>query len=182
MAVFCIIGKSGVGKTTIFNCVRKDLNIPTTVPYTTRPIRPHEREFKDYIFLSDIMWGQLGKEDVFIAQQTFKVANGEVWKYAFNKEDFKNHDNIIIVGTPEVINLLRKEGIEVISIKIVTNEFKRIIRLFIRKDNQGLKEMFRRFFSDRNDFKMFKAEYTVKNNELNSCLKQIKNIINTKKA
>ena len=52
--LFILSGPSGVGKGTIRKELMKDksLNLYYSVSMTTRPIRPHEEEGKDYYFVS----------------------------------------------------------------------------------------------------------------------------------
>lgn len=55
--VFCIMGKSGSGKDTIFKEIIKDnsLNLKKIVGYTTRPKRVEENDGVEYNFIDDDM-------------------------------------------------------------------------------------------------------------------------------
>ena len=48
MKIIYIIGKSSVGKDTIYQILKKKMNLKTYVMYTTRPIRTGERNGKIY--------------------------------------------------------------------------------------------------------------------------------------
>ncbi|MDO4496832.1 MAG: guanylate kinase [Bacteroidales bacterium] len=50
--VYCIVGPSGVGKTTAVEWASKALNIGVVRSYTTRPMRPGEVDGIDHIFVN----------------------------------------------------------------------------------------------------------------------------------
>lgn len=49
--IIAIVGPSGSGKTHLVKFLRKELNIPTIISYTSRPKRPEEKEGTDHFFL-----------------------------------------------------------------------------------------------------------------------------------
>lgn len=49
--IIAIVGPSGSGKTHLVKFLRKELNIPTIISYTSRPKRPEEKEGIDHFFL-----------------------------------------------------------------------------------------------------------------------------------
>ena len=51
MKIIYIIGKSSVGKDTIYQILKKKMNLKTYVMYTTRPIRTGEKNGIDYYYL-----------------------------------------------------------------------------------------------------------------------------------
>ena len=50
MKIIYIIGKSSVGKDTIYQILKKKMNLKTYVMYTTRPIRTGEKNGIDYYY------------------------------------------------------------------------------------------------------------------------------------
>ena len=93
--IFCIIGKTGVGKTTIAKAVSTTLNIPIIVTYTNRPKRPNEKDGVDYHFVDDKYFDD--NIDDFIDLRCYKVATGEIWKYGISKKQINKRDNYIVV-------------------------------------------------------------------------------------
>lgn len=51
--IIAIVGPSGSGKTHLAKFLRKELNIPTIVSYTTRPARADEKNGTDHLFLDN---------------------------------------------------------------------------------------------------------------------------------
>ena len=56
MRIIYIVGKSSVGKDTIYQILKKKLNIKTYVMYTTRPIRTGEKNGVDYYPPNGRIW------------------------------------------------------------------------------------------------------------------------------
>ena len=52
--IYCILGMSGAGKTTIAKQVETLMNTPVLVSYTSRPIRPGEEEGVDYHYVNNL--------------------------------------------------------------------------------------------------------------------------------
>ena len=51
--VFCIIGRSGVGKSTLERKVSERLNFKRLISCTTRPMRGGEKEGIDYYYINN---------------------------------------------------------------------------------------------------------------------------------
>ena len=50
--IFCLMGKSAVGKDTIFKVLQEDFpQIKSVIMYTTRPIRENEKNGQEYFFV-----------------------------------------------------------------------------------------------------------------------------------
>ena len=102
--IFCIIGKSGVGKTTLAKNVSRALNIPMIVSYTSRPKRSKEKDKEDYFFVNSYYFDEHYKE--FIDLREYNVATGDTWKYGISKKQInKKKDYIAVVDTDGYKNL-----------------------------------------------------------------------------
>lgn len=168
---FC--GLSGTGKSTIAREISKLLNIPFVITYTTRPIRPGEKNGVDYHFINSCTWSTMNLCNNIVAPQEFNVVNGQVWKYGINKHDLTDNNNIIMVLTPSGVSDLRSLGYEVISVCIEVDEDIRLKRIYNRNDNQGKNEIKRRTDKDKLAFKNFTPDYIIKNNMcLNDAIEQ----------
>nr|DAI00480.1 MAG TPA: GMPK protein [Caudoviricetes sp.] len=67
--IIAIVGPSGSGKTHLVKFLRKELNIPTIISYTSRPKRPEEKEGTDHFFLPVTM--QLPPSEEMLAHTVF---------------------------------------------------------------------------------------------------------------
>lgn len=97
--IYCIMGMSGTGKTTIAREVSKRTKVPIIVSYTTRPKRPGEEEGVDYKYV-DNNYFNMYKDD-FLDIREYTVADGSVWKYGYKIDDFADEkkDYIIVIDT-----------------------------------------------------------------------------------
>lgn len=178
--IFCIVGLSGTGKTTIFKEVMKLINIKNICSLTTRPQRPQERHGVDYFFINNNEFEKLDKKNKIIAGQDFNVANGQLWRYGFNKEDVDlllKENNILIVCTPKGVSDFKNAGYDVVSILIEVDEAERMERIIGRKDNQGIAEIKRRNKADKLLFEGFEADWNVQNKDLAVAVQDVVNII-----
>lgn len=174
---FC--GLSGTGKSTIAREISKLLKFPFVITYTTRPIRPGEKDGVDYHFINDAAWNELNSKEIIVAPQSFEVASGDVWNYGIDKTEL--NQNTVMVLTPSGVNDLRAIGYDVVSFYIDINEDIRLERIYGRNDNQGREEIKRRSIADRQIFKQFKPDYIINNNgTLRETLDQFFNIIQYK--
>lgn len=58
--IICIVGLSGCGKTSLTKEIEKQLNIPSIVSYTTRPMRDGETDGVEHIFVGEKEFDELG--------------------------------------------------------------------------------------------------------------------------
>lgn len=156
-SIIILIGESASGKSTIEKkLVNKRLK--KIISYTTRPIRPNEKDGIDYHYISKEEF--LDKlQNGFFAEYT--IYNS--WYYGIAVPDCK--DDSIVVVEPHGFKQLRKiNGLNVISFYIKTDERERLIRMVKRGDN--LLEVFRRIFSDQGVFQFIEDEvdYVINNN------------------
>lgn len=102
--IFCIIGKTGVGKTTLAKNISRNLHIPIIVSYTSRPKRKKEKDKEDYFFVDHGYFDEHKNE--FIDLREYTVANGEIWEYGISKKQInKKKDYIAVVDTEGYKNL-----------------------------------------------------------------------------
>ncbi|WMJ21927.1 guanylate kinase [Paludicola sp. MB14-C6] len=156
--LYCILGKSGVGKDTLFKQIMKttDLNIQPIIPYTTRPKRSNEQEGVQYHFVNDQELAELEKQNKVIEKRQYDTVFG-VWSY-FTVDtglDFKN--NYLFITTLEAIEKLANwygpENIVIIYLEI--SDRVRLERAINRENTQespNYSEVCRRYLADEIDF------------------------------
>ena len=157
--VFVFLGKSGVGKDTLFNLIIKDLQYLTKiVPITTRPIRPGEENGKDYRFVTDEQFQKMIRDNELLEHRKYTVKNVDdtdtYWYYGHPSG--KNERYSALIGTPEVCNSLHKNpDIYVIPIYINVADDERLYRMIKRETQSSepnYRELIRRYNQDNIDF------------------------------
>lgn len=190
--IYCICGKSSTGKDTIYKRILEDksLDLKTIVTYTTRPIREGEVNGREYYFIDENEADRLEALGKVIEMRAYNTVHG-VWKYltADNGNINLANENYLIIGTLESFVKIRdyfgREKIVPIYIEVDDGvRLERALKRERRQENPKYEEMCRRFLADANDFSREKlAEADVKkifkNDDLEECIKSIKNYINT---
>lgn len=163
-----VIGKAGSGKNTILsNFINKnketkfitvlnhDLGLTAfetvfniVIPFTTRPMRPGEREGVDYHFITKeralqlIDLGQVAQYAVF-----------NDWIYGTLFEDYDEHRINLGIYTPKAINNLNpKDNFNITTVYIIAKDKDRMLRQLNREKNPDVHEIARRFLADEIDF------------------------------
>ena len=79
---FCLMGKSSLGKDTIFSKIKddKDLNLKPVVSYTTRPKRINETQGVEYFFINKEDLDKFENENKVIEKRVYDTIHGK-WYY-----------------------------------------------------------------------------------------------------
>jgi len=136
MNILVLLGKSASGKDTIAkHILAKHSEFKKAVSHTTRPIRSGEVEGIDYHYVSDEVFDSM--KDSFIEQTSYNV-NGELWRYGFSKEEFKEDGNYLVILNPRGLEAFLKSDLKkyVKILYVSCKETERVIRYFVR-DNGG---------------------------------------------
>ena len=78
--IYYICGKSAVGKDSIFQELVKRSDLKRIIPYTTRPMRPMEKEGEEYHFLLEEEFLKLLSEGKMMESRSYDTAFG-LWYY-----------------------------------------------------------------------------------------------------
>ena len=185
--IFYVMGKSSVGKDTIYNMLvnDKELGLKTIVGYTTRPMREGEVNGREYFFVNEDELKKLEQAGKVIEKRGYNTVYG-VWNY-FTVDDENinlNENNYVLIGTLESYSNVRDYyGNEVVvPIYIEVEDGIRLIRAINREMTQNTpkyEELCRRFLADAKDFaEEILDELDIKkryNNEnLDKCYEEIK--------
>ena len=173
---------SGVGKTTLTKRIQqKYKSFKISVSHTTRAPRSNEIDGVDYFFVSKEKFTQLIKEKKFYEHaKIFENYYGTLKK---NVDDMKNENDIIFdidwQGTKQLTNF---KNLNLIKIYLITSKDELKKRLINRNQNSP-QEIEKRFNSFDDDIKHWNDyDYIIINKNLETCFKQIENIIISNKA
>ena len=188
MKIIYIVGKSSVGKDTIYQILKKKMNIKTYVMYTTRPIRTGEKNGIDYYYLKqEEMEKYINETDSKVMEyRTYNTVYGP-WIYAtIIDNQFDIDEDLLMEGTLESYNAVRKyfknnEKINVIPIYIEVDDGVRLERALKREreqKNPKYEELCRRFLADSKDFSEEKIRESgitkrFQNNNIDECIQEI---------
>jgi guanylate kinase len=163
--IYCLMGKSATGKDSIYEQIldRGGLPLHRIVPYTTRPIRPGEKDGREYHFCDEKRVEQLEKEGRIIELREYNTVYG-IWKY-FTVDDGEidpSEKNYLYIVTLEGYLKIQKYfgKNRVVPLYIEVEDGERLTRAIARekKGKQQYEEMCRRFLSDAEDFSEEKLE------------------------
>jgi len=148
-----LMGMSASGKDTLRKMLI-DKGLKPAVSYTTRPIRENEQNGRDYHFISPDEYNKLESDNFFIESESFKVANGDVWKYGKSRDTIENAD--ILIATPSGVSKLL-ENFDRKMFYIVEVQCRPEVR-FERSIKRGddRKEANRRMKADAADFNVWR--------------------------
>jgi guanylate kinase len=179
--IFCLLGASATGKSTIESIIHNKGTMNKIVSSTTRPMRSNEKDNVDYHYISkDEFLSKLEKGD-FIESTSYNVATGDTWYYGVDKTNLDLNKNYICVVNPrgyrQMRDVLGKDNVVGILVKV--NVFKRLIHSFKRDSKAIVREIIRRLIADHKDFKGIEKEidYIVKNRNIDKSVGLIINRI-----
>ena len=181
---FCIVlsSPSGAGKTSISKKLLKiDKSISLSISCTTRPKRKGEKHKKDYLFISEKQFTDLIKKNQFLEHaQVFGFKYGTLKKTILSF--FKKKKDVLFDIDWQGFQQLKQTNMEVVGIFILPPSKKELVnRLKTRgRDTKG--EMKKRMNLVQNEISHFpEYDYVVINKDINICVKQIKNIIDSER-
>lgn len=188
--IFCLMGKSGSGKDTVFKHLMEDrtLNLKPFVGYTTRPKRINETEGIEYHFINEALLEEYKSLGKIIEQRVYDTVYGK-WHYCtVDDGQIKlEEDNYLLIVTLEAFKSLKTYFGQdaVIPLYITLDDGIRLERALKRErqqDNPNYDELCRRFLADQIDFSQevldacgIKKYYI--NEVLDTCVREIRNYI-----
>jgi guanylate kinase len=177
---FCIVlsSPSGAGKTSISKKIlQKDNKISLSISCTTRPKRKGEINKKDYIFLSEEDFQKQIKNGDFLEYASVFGYRYGTLRQTVNRFFNKKRDVLFDIDW-QGYQQLKQSGMEVVGIFILPPNKKELIRRLKNRGRDTLEEMKKRMSLAQDEISHFpEYDYVVVNNDLDSCVTKIQNII-----
>lgn len=180
-----LLGKSASGKDTVVNnLIHNYYGYEKIITWTTRPMRPGEKQDLTYHFTDDEDFEEKIEEGFFAEWKKYNSVFG-TWYYGTAVEDVtKDTDDKVIILTPngyeDIKEYINKE--DVLSVYLDSSVKTLYKRLKLRGDNP--KEIRRRLLHDIKDFRGIKnnVDVVIKNNrrdlkELTELIKDMHDIV-----
>ena len=158
--LFCLLGKSGAGKDTLFEQVTHSPafcgRISPVVLYTTRPKRESEVCGKHYHFVSVGQMDELERRGCIVEKRQYDTVHG-VWHYFTAAFELPERGDLITITTPHgTKKLAGKIGAQnMVLIHLVASDKTRLERSIVREGKQtrpNYAEVCRRYLADEQDF------------------------------
>lgn len=156
--IFCLVGKSGAGKDTLYGAVmeRYGDRLTPVVPCTTRPMREGEVNGENYFFVTEQELTRLEERGQVIEKRVYQTVQGP-WTYFTRRFALMEGRDYIAITTLEgVHSFIRAFGAEAVRTVFLTlPDGQRLHRCLEREDAQAkpnYAEMCRRFLADEKDF------------------------------
>jgi guanylate kinase len=177
---FCIVlsSPSGAGKTSISKKIlQKDNKISLSISCTTRPKRKGEINKKDYIFLSEEDFQKQIKNGDFLEYALVFGNRYGTLRQTVNRFFNKKRDVLFDIDW-QGYQQLKQSGMEVVGIFILPPNKKELIRRLKNRGRDTTEEMKKRMSLAQDEISHFpEYDYVVVNNDLDSCVTKIQNII-----
>ena len=177
---FCIVlsSPSGAGKTSISKkLLQKDKKISLSISCTTRPKRKGEINKKDYIFTSEEDFIKQIKKGEFLEHASvFGYRYGTLQQTVSNF--FKKKKDVLFDIDWQGYQQLKQSGLEVVGIFILPPNKRELIRRLKNRGRDTPEEMKKRMSLAQDEISHFpEYDYVVVNNDLDTCVSKIQNII-----
>lgn len=180
--IFIFSGPGGAGKTTLIKRLFRKKNIKDNflkgITYTTRQIRPKEKEGKDYFFVTKDDFLKLKKNNFFLENQKVLDNYYGTPRYFYTQAKNQGKDLILCIDVKGGIYLKNHfKGGKIITLFITTpTEQDLYDRLNKRVENREIRD--RRIALAKEEIKVsLKYDYLVVNKTIEAAIKQIEEII-----
>ncbi len=173
---------SGVGKTTLTKKIQqKYQSFKISVSHTTRPPRSNEVDGVDYHFTNKKKFEELIKTNKFYEYaKIFENYYGTLKKNV--DEIIKKNDILFDIDWQGTKQLSKFSHLKLIKIFLITSNKQELKNRLLKRNQNTTDEINKRFNSFDEDVKHWKDyDYIIINENLETCFKQIENIIDNNK-
>lgn len=179
--IIVLSGPSGVGKGTIKDMLMADGGYSFSISYTTRDPRDGEVHGRDYYFITDEKFDEILSKDGFLEyDRHFKHSYGT--PRAFVEDRLKYGDVILDIEVNGGLQVKRERPDETVLIMILPPDKEELRRRLLKRDTESRAEIEERV--SRMDYELSHKDdydYTVINDDLETAVLEIKNIIKREK-
>ena len=174
---------SGAGKTTLVKKISSRNSYNISISHTTRKPRVNEKNGKDYFFINNQKFKNLIKKKKFLEYaKVFKNYYGSLKETVIN--NLKKGENVIFdidwQGTKQIKN--KKLNYKIITIFILPPSKKELFKRLLKRDKKDKKIASERMKQFKDDVMHWKDyDYTVINDKIEKCYKQIISYIKKQK-
>ena len=180
--IVIISSPSGAGKTTLVKKISKRNKFSISISHTTRKPRAKEKNGKDYYFVNNEKFKKLIKNKKLLEYaKVFKNYYGSYKKTVIDK--LNKGENVIFdidwQGTKQIKK--KKLKYKIITIFILPPSKKELFNRLLKRDQKDKKIALERMKQFKTDVMHWKDyDFTVINDKIEKCYKQIINFINKK--
>ena len=159
--IFCILGKSSVGKDTLINRLTTlNCDLTKVIPTTTRPPRKYEKDGRDYYFTDRKSFMRNVDNGQFMEHRKYDVIDksGKPDSWFYGTRFPKSQVSVLtgsLVMYEMIISNPNIEDYSIYPIYVTVPDEERLYRMIMREKknwNPNYREVARRFISDNNDF------------------------------
>ena len=173
---------SGVGKTTLTKKIQqKYSSFKLSVSHTTRAARSNEVDGVDYFFVNQESFEKLIKEKKFY--EYAKIFDNYYGTLKTNVDkNIKKNDILFDIDWQGTKQLSKFSHLKLIKIFLITSNKQELKNRLLKRNQNTTDEINKRFNSFDEDVKHWKDyDYIIINENLETCFKQIENIIDNNK-
>lgn len=172
--IYCLLGKSAVGKSTIEKELSK-LGLKRIISSTTRPMRSGEAQGVDYNYINNDEFYTLLNNGTLLEHTCYRD-----WHYCidkrYNQLDLDGNDYVCVVepyGYKQIIHNIGREN--VVGIYLYISDKERLLRSLSREEEPDCYEVCRRFISDEELFNGIesKVDYVIYNKNVDDTVRLI---------
>ncbi len=154
--IYCIVGKSGTGKDTLYRQMINNMSFSPIIPYTTRPKRINEVNGQTYNFVTDAEFHVIEDAGEIVEKRQYNTVHG-IWTYFTRKFPMQPDTDYLYITTIEgAKGLVRCYGEKSVTlIYLYLDDRIRLQRCISRESRQtapNYSEVCRRYLADEEDF------------------------------
>lgn len=174
-----ISGTTCAGKDTVVKkLLEKNKNVKLAVSYTSRDIRPGEKEGVDYYFVTKEQFEEKIKNDEFLeyAQVHYGAYYGTPKKEVI--DILETGKDVILVIDVQGAQIIKEKFPETLLIFILAPSMQEIKKRLIARGTETKEQIIDRFKTAYNELnEVNKYNYVVVNDDLNDCVEKVNSII-----
>ncbi len=183
--VWIVSGPSGSGKTSLCDAFLQDdfwsKRLMRSVSYTTRPMRPGEKEGKDYIHMTPQKFLSLKRAGAFLEREKIFGFDYGTPKKAI--EDARRADKDLLLcidvkGAKRVKKFFKKNAVSIFILPPQLKALRGRLKKRLTESEKDIEKRLRRVKTELSYIKDY--DYVVVNDDFNVALKKLKSILTAK--